>query len=79
MFDAALASGRTGSAYLLHGPRGVGRLAGAESFDFALMCERAEGLRSCGSCRPCDLNAAGTHPDFLAIRASTGPFFRDDG
>lgn len=78
-FRAALSSGRVGGAYLLHGPHGVGRRLGAETFAAALLCEDSVDGRACGGCRSCRWTGAGTHPDLLLVTADTGPFFRDDG
>ncbi len=74
-FAAALSGGgaRVGGAYLLHGPSGVGRRRGALGFAAALLCAAPRGSEPCGSCRACDLVAAGTHPDLLLITAETGP------
>jgi DNA polymerase-3 subunit delta' len=77
-FRAVLAGGRVGSAYLLHGPEGVGRRRGAETFAAALLCDAPDGIEPCGTCRSCGWNTAGTHPDLLLVSADAGPFFRDD-
>jgi DNA polymerase-3 subunit delta' len=48
-------------------------------FATALLCTAPEDALPCGRCRPCQLNAASTHPDLLLVSAETGPTFRDDG
>ncbi|MFZ0545961.1 MAG: DNA polymerase III subunit delta' [Candidatus Promineifilaceae bacterium] len=55
---------RVGHAYLITGPRQVGKATLARTFAMALNCE-AEAMedRPCGRCRPCTLIAAGHHPD----------------
>lgn len=78
-FSAAVAGGRVGGAYLLHGPHGVGRRLGAERFARALLCQESRAGQACGACRSCRWCDAGTHPDLLLVSAETGPFFRDDG
>lgn len=75
---ASIERSRVAGAYLLHGPAGVGRSLGAEVFAAALLCAAPEDAGPCGACRSCRAFAAGTHPDFLAVSASTGPFFKDD-
>ena len=75
---SSLATGRVAGAYLLHGPSGVGRSLGAEIFAAALLCKSPKDGSPCSRCRGCRSFAAGTHPDYLAISAETGPFFKDD-
>ncbi|WP_412062752.1 ATP-binding protein [Rubrivirga sp. IMCC45206] len=64
----ALASGRVAHAYLLHGPAGTGKRAGALAFAQALLCERRgrpggpEG-DACGTCLACTKAARLIHPD----------------
>ncbi len=63
-------SGRPHGAYLLLGPRGVGKATVAQVFARALVCERP--IESpCGLCPSCIRTAAGTHPDFW-VEAPTG-------
>jgi hypothetical protein len=78
VLSSSLETGRIAGAYLLHGPAGVGRALGAEIFAAALLCASPKGGAACGACRPCRLFASGTHPDYLAVSAATGPFFKDD-
>src|SRR5205814_5617127 len=57
--------GRLPHALLIHGPRGVGKLALAERIAQLLLCE--EEKKPCGSCSGCRWFLAGTHPDFRRI------------
>ena len=55
-------------ALLLHGPRGVGKLALAESVAQLLLCEHADpAQRPCGRCDGCRWYLAGNHPDFRRL------------
>jgi DNA polymerase-3 subunit delta' len=63
-FEAAIAAGRLGQAYLFVGPHGVGKKLFAAELAKALLCESATGFAACGRCVACKLCDAGTHPDF---------------
>ena len=52
-------------ALLVHGPRGVGKLAFAERAAQLLLCEAAN--RPCGVCEGCRWFLGGNHPDFRRI------------
>lgn len=55
-------------AILLHGPRGVGKLALAETVAQLLLCEHKElKQRPCGQCDACRWYLAGNHPDFRRL------------
>ena len=55
-------------AILLHGMRGVGKLALAERLAQRLLCEQPEDARRpCGSCDACRWYLAGNHPDFRRL------------
>lgn len=55
-------------ALLIHGPRGVGKLALAERIAKLLLCEHADvGKRPCGSCGACRWYEAGNHPDLRRL------------
>ena len=55
-------------ALLMHGPRGVGKLALAERFVQLLLCEhRDPTVRPCGKCDACRWYQAGNHPDFRRV------------
>lgn len=68
-FDALKRSlERLPHALLVHGPRGVGKLALAEKISQLLLCEAAElGRRPCGACEGCRWYLAGSHPDFRRL------------
>jgi DNA polymerase-3 subunit delta' len=55
-------------AYLIHGPRGIGKHAFALGFAQALLCEapRPDGL-GCGVCAGCRYAMAGAHPDLMRL------------
>jgi len=61
---SALASGRLGHAYLLHGPAGVGKTTLARDFARAMACDNQAG---CGVCPPCRRFESGNYADSLAL------------
>jgi DNA polymerase III subunit delta' len=55
-------------ALLIHGPRGIGKLALAERIAAVILCETREcQSRPCGACGACRWLAAGNHPDFRRL------------
>src|SRR3954464_6811685 len=60
---AALHGGRPHHAYLLAGPRGVGKELLARLFAQAANCEAAEPERPSGNCPACTAVGRGTDPD----------------
>lgn len=59
---------RMSHAILIHGPRGIGKLALAEHLAQSLLCEAAEeAAKPCGRCEACRWFQAGSHPDFRRI------------
>ena len=55
-------------ALLVHGPRGVGKLALAERLAQLLLCEHSDAARRpCDACSACRWFSAGNHPDFRRI------------
>ena len=56
--------GSIGHAYLLHGPRQIGKTTVAEQFAAALLCSVQERAVACDECQSCRQRAAGVHPDF---------------
>ncbi|HEX4886039.1 MAG TPA: DNA polymerase III subunit delta' [Casimicrobiaceae bacterium] len=55
-------------AWLLEGPRGIGKRALALEFARALLCEAPRaGHRPCGTCPGCTWVAAGQHPDLRVV------------
>ncbi len=73
-FQQVIRRGRLAHAYLLVGPRGVGKKAFAIELAKTLLCEGAghggngpARLEACDACPACVQVAAGTHPDFQQI------------
>lgn len=65
-FEGRLA--RLPHALLIHGPRGVGKLAFAERLAQRLLCEApGRAKRPCDTCDPCRWYLAGNHPDFRRL------------
>lgn len=54
-------------ALLIHGPRGVGKLALAERLAQLILCEAQGSARPCGACEGCRWYLAGNHPDFRRV------------
>ena len=67
----ALASGRVAHAYLLTGPRGVGKTTTARLLAKALACSARTGPDACGTCPSCVDVAAGISMDVLEIDAAS--------
>jgi DNA polymerase III subunit delta' len=64
LLHTAVVHQRIGHAYLITGQAQVGKATLARVFAQALNCEaEAVETRPCGICRPCQLIAAGRHPD----------------
>ncbi|HZP65154.1 MAG TPA: DNA polymerase III subunit delta' [Rudaea sp.] len=70
------ARGMLPHALLVCGPAGLGKRELASGFAAALLCQQpgADGS-ACGTCRACQLVAAGSHPDLVHV----GLELRDDG
>ncbi len=69
-------SGGIGHAYIIEGPRGVGKHAFANAMAAALLCDGKSAALPCGECPSCKRIAAGSHPDIETVgrgdRASIG-------
>ena len=68
-------------ALLIHGARGVGKLALAERIAQAILCESTK-ARPCGACEGCRWYSARTHPDFRRVEPEAlmpAPVGDDDG
>lgn len=68
-FMHALESGRLHHAWLLHGPKGIGKTSLAMALSRRYLCESQ---RACGYCHACRMLQAGSHPDFLLVKALEG-------
>ena len=65
---ASLVHRRLHHALLIAGPVGLGKLDLARALVASALCERRrEDLFACGSCRSCQLLAAGSHPDRVHV------------
>ncbi|MEE9198907.1 MAG: DNA polymerase III subunit delta' [Dehalococcoidia bacterium] len=71
LLDRSLQSGRLSHAYLLVGPRHVGKMALALYLAKAVNC-RSEGDRPCDSCPQCRRIASGQHADVQVIGVPPG-------
>lgn len=55
-------------ALLIHGPKGIGKLALAERVAQIILCEAPDvARRPCGACEGCRWFSAGSHPDFRRV------------
>ncbi len=66
----AIRSHRVAHAYLLAGPRGVGKTSMARILAKALCCEQGPTTEPCGVCEHCRRIADSTHPDVSEIDAA---------
>ena len=67
-FQSARRAGRIAHAWLLSGPRGVGKRRFADWMGAALLCETPDANgAACDHCRSCTLLKAGTHPDWFLV------------
>ncbi|QKJ86781.1 DNA polymerase III subunit delta' [Paramixta manurensis] len=59
-------------ALLVHARAGLGDDALVWGLSRWLLCQRRDGLKSCGECHGCKLMLAGTHPDWYRLEAEKG-------
>lgn len=64
---AAARDDQVAGAYLLIGPRGIGKRLLADAFAARLLCEAPVADDACGACRHCTRITAGTHPDLRIV------------
>ena len=64
----AVQSGRTVSAYLFTGAKGIGKKTVASAFAASLLCETSQNGAPCKSCTACKLLASDSHPDFIRLQ-----------
>jgi DNA polymerase III subunit delta' len=69
IFRQAVERGRLGHAYMLVGPKGIGKRRFAELLAQILLCENRDGRQfdPCGACAACHLVLAETHPDLMKL------------
>lgn len=60
-------SQRLPHAIMLAGARGLGKRHLARALGQFLLCHGPAGEAACGKCKGCELNRAGTHPDFVEV------------
>ena len=65
-------AGRGHHALLLQALPGMGDASLVWGISRWLMCQRREGLKSCGECHACNLMQAHTHPDWYELAAEKG-------
>jgi DNA polymerase-3 subunit delta' len=70
---ARAAGGTLPHALLVCGPAGLGKRALVDAFVRARLCDTPRDGRACGSCRACNLLAAGTHPDRMLVTVEPNP------
>ena len=66
----AIRKGKVAHAYLLTGPRGVGKTSMARILAKALCCVQGPTTEPCGVCEHCTMIADSNHPDVLEIDAA---------
>ncbi|MFP9230568.1 DNA polymerase III subunit delta' [Pectobacterium cacticida] len=65
-------AGRGHHAVLLHALPGMGDESLFYALSRWLICQRPEGVKSCGQCHACHLMMAGTHPDWHRLSPEKG-------
>lgn len=65
-------AGRAHHAVLVQALPGMGDAALIWAVSRWLLCQRRDGLKSCGHCHGCQLMMAGTHPDWHRLAAEKG-------
>ncbi len=66
------ASGKLAHAYVLGGPKGIGKSGFAAAFAAFLLCRSPVDGTACGHCSSCGLVAAGSHPDLIRTAPESG-------
>ncbi len=63
----AIVEERVGHAYMLAGPRGIGKRLLALTFAKTLLCQSPKDGKCCGECMQCRMQKSGTSPDLYVI------------
>ncbi len=71
VLEGALAKGKIGHAYLLSGPRGVGKTTIARLIAMTANCQSEGVPKPCGVCASCKQVVNGSHPDVFEIDAAS--------
>lgn len=71
-FSERLANDRLAHAFLVSGPVDCGKVDLARRFAAAALCEQGR-YPACGSCRSCQLDASGAHPDRHIVTFEPNP------
>lgn len=66
-FYQQVLSERLPHAIMLAGPAGLGKRHFARVMAQFLLCQSPRSESACGRCKSCELNKAGTHPDFIIV------------
>ena len=69
-FNQRLKQQRLPHALMLNGLEGIGVESLANAMAQRLLCESDDSDYACGICKACQLNLAGTHPDFMQLTPS---------
>lgn len=72
MLQELFHSGRMHHAFLLYGPKGIGKFDFACAMAASMFCENIAEQSACGHCRACAMFQAGTHPDFYLLGSEEG-------
>jgi len=67
-----LRTDRLPHAILLSGAGGIGKFQFGRALAQTILCEAPRQTLACGQCRHCQLNAAGSHPDFKTLAPEEG-------
>lgn len=67
-----LQADRLPHAILLSGVGGIGKFRFGQALAQSILCESPRQTLACGQCRYCQLNAAGSHPDFKMLVPDEG-------